>query len=67
MSPPPKLADAERITPGYNSPTVNQLEDKNWYSVRAMVKRSEVIGIMEQLESLGATAILETSIANCRL
>lgn len=65
--PAAQLADAERITPGFNSPTVNQLEDKNWYSVRAMVKRSEVIGIMEQLEALGATAILETSIANCRL
>ncbi|MDZ4657663.1 MAG: ATP phosphoribosyltransferase [Bythopirellula sp.] len=62
-----KLAEAEKITPGYNSPTVNHLEDKNWCSVRAMVKRNEVIGIMEQLEALGATAILETSIANCRL
>jgi ATP phosphoribosyltransferase len=62
-----KLAEAEKITPGYNSPTVNRLEDKNWCSVRAMVKRNEVIGIMEQLEALGATAILETSIANCRL
>jgi ATP phosphoribosyltransferase len=65
--PAAKLAEAEKITPGYNSPTVNRLEDKNWCSVRAMVKRNEVIGIMEQLESLGATAILETSIANCRL
>jgi ATP phosphoribosyltransferase len=65
--PAAKLAEAEKITPGYNSPTVNQLEDKNWCAVRAMVKRNEVISIMEQLESLGATAILETSIANCRL
>jgi ATP phosphoribosyltransferase len=32
-----------------------------------MVKRSEVIGIMEKLEALGAKAILETSINNCRL
>lgn len=62
-----KLAEAEKITPGYNSPTVNRLEDENWCSVRAMVKRGEVIGIMEQLESLGAEAILETAIANCRL
>lgn len=62
-----KLAEAEKITPGYNSPTVNSLEDKKWCAVRAMVKRNEVIGIMEQLEALGATAILETSIANCRL
>ena len=62
-----KLAEAESITPGFNSPTVNKLEDENWCSVRAMVKRGAVIDIMEQLESLGATAILETSIANCRL
>lgn len=65
--PADKLAEAENITPGYNSPTVNRLEDKQWYSVRAMVKRSDVIGIMEELEALGATAILETSITNCRL
>ena len=65
--PSEKLADAEKITPGFNSPTVNRLEDANWHSVRAMVKRGEVIEIMEQLEGLGATAILETAIANCRL
>jgi ATP phosphoribosyltransferase len=65
--PAAKLAEAEQITPGSNSPTINRLEDKKLCSVRAMVKRNEVIGIMEQLEALGATAILETSIANCRL
>jgi ATP phosphoribosyltransferase len=65
--PSDKLAKAEKITPGFNSPTVNRLEEKNWHSVRAMVKRGEVIEIMEQLETLGATAILETEIANCRL
>lgn len=65
--PAAKLAEAERITPGFNSPTVNRLEDEGWYSVRAMVKRGEVIDIMEQLEALGATAILETAIKNCRL
>jgi len=65
--PSDKLAQAEKITPGFNSPTVNRLEDENWHSVRAMVKRGEVIEIMEQLETLGATAILETAIANCRL
>lgn len=65
--PAEKLAEAEKITPGFNSPTVNRLEDENWYSVRAMVRRGEVIDIMEQLEELGATAILETAIANCRL
>jgi ATP phosphoribosyltransferase len=61
------LAAAENITPGFESPTVNRLEEEEWCSVRAMVKRGEVIDVMEQLESLGATAILETAISNCRL
>ena len=61
------LPRAEKITPGFNSPTVNSLEDPDWCSVRVMVKRSEVVTVMEQLEPLGASAILETQIANCRL
>ncbi|MBA2114027.1 ATP phosphoribosyltransferase [Bremerella alba] len=62
-----KLAAAEQITPGFNSPTINPLEDTDWCAVRAMVKRKEVIGVMEKLEELGASAILQTNIANCRL
>lgn len=62
-----KLPEAEAITPGYNSPTVNSLEDASWCSVRVMVKRSEVIEAMEKLEALGASAVLETQINNCRL
>jgi ATP phosphoribosyltransferase len=62
-----KLREAEQITPGFNSPTVSALEDPNWCAVRVMVRRSEVIAIMERLEALGASAILETQITNCRL
>jgi ATP phosphoribosyltransferase len=62
-----KLHEAEQITPGFNSPTVSALEDPNWCAVRVMVRRNEVISIMERLESLGASAILETQITNCRL
>lgn len=62
-----KLAEAEKITPGFNSPTISELEDEGWMSVRAMVKRRDVIEVMERLEQLGATAILETQIVNCRL
>jgi ATP phosphoribosyltransferase len=62
-----KLAEAEKITPGFNSPTVNALEDPAWCAVRVMVRRSEVIEVMEKLEKLGAHAILETQINNCRL
>ena len=62
-----KLAAAEAITPGFNSPTVNALEDEAWCSVRVMVKRGDVIDAMERLEALGAHAIIETPISNCRL
>ena len=62
-----KLPEAEVITPGFNSPTVSSLEDPKWCSVRVMVKRSEVIEVMEKLEAIGASAILETQISNCRL
>ena len=62
-----KLAEAEQITPGFDSPTVSRLENPDWCAVRVMVPRKEVISVMERLEALGAHAILETSIANCRL
>lgn len=62
-----KLEQAEAITPGFNSPTINTLEKEGWCSVRVMVPRKAVIDAMEQLESIGASAILETEIGNCRL
>lgn len=62
-----KLVEAEAITPGFNSPTVNALEDQDWCSVRVMVRRGDVIDAMERLEALGASAIMETPISNCRL
>jgi ATP phosphoribosyltransferase len=61
------LQQAEKITPGFKSPTISALEDPDWCAVKVMVKRAEVISIMEQLEELGASAILETEITNCRL
>lgn len=65
--PKEKLAQAEAVTPGFKSPTVSQLEDPNWCAVRAMVRSKDIISVMEQLEAIGASAILETSIKNCRL
>jgi len=62
-----RLAEAEDITPGFNSPTVSALEETSWCSVRAMVRRNETHEIMEKLESIGASAIIETDISNCRL
>ena len=34
---------------------------------KAGIRRGDVIDVMERLEGIGATAILETQIANCRL
>ena len=62
-----KLTEAESITPGYHSPTVGTLEDPDWASVRVMVRRGDVIDAMERLERVGAGAIFETAITNCRL
>ena len=62
-----RLADAEKITPGFNSPTVMSLEDQAWCAVRAMVKLGDLHSVMERLEAIGATAVIETRIGNCRL
>jgi ATP phosphoribosyltransferase len=62
-----RLAEAEAITPGFKSPTVMALEDSNWCAVRAMVRRGEAHAIIEKLEAIGAVAMIETRIANCRL
>ena len=62
-----RLAEAERITPGFKSPTVMALEDSDWCAVRAMVRRGEAHAIIERLEAIGALAMIETRIANCRL
>jgi ATP phosphoribosyltransferase len=61
------LARAETITPGFNSPTVSSLEDTSLCSVRVMVRRQDIIEVMEKLEQVGASAIFETAITNCRL
>lgn len=62
-----RLVDAEAVTPGYKSPTVSQLEDSDWCAVRVMVRSKDVHTIIEGLAEIGASAILETTIRNCRL
>lgn len=62
-----QLAAAEQITPGFKSPTITSLEDSQWCAVRVMVKTKQITAVMDQLEEVGASAILETPINNCRL
>lgn len=62
-----RLPEAERITPGFQSPTVTALEDPAWCAVRAMVPQKQLGKAMDDLEALGATAIIQFGIENCRL
>ncbi len=55
------------ITPGLESPTVSNLQDRRWCAVRAMVPRGLTNRVMDELYDLGARAILVTDIAACRL
>jgi ATP phosphoribosyltransferase len=58
---------AEKIAPGFESPTISSLEEKDWFAIKVMVKMHEIHEVMDQLEEIGATAIMQTTINNCRL
>ncbi|CAB4954308.1 unannotated protein [freshwater metagenome] len=65
-----KSADLERacsLTPGIESPTISPLQKSDWNAVRAMVKRSDINRIMDELWEVGARGILVTDIHACRL
>ena len=58
---------ATGLTPGIESPTVSPLHREGWVAVQAMVERSEMHRIMDELYDLGARAILVTDIHATRL
>jgi len=62
-----RLAQACKITPGIESPTVSSLQDPKWSAVRSMVLSADVHRIMDELFALGAKGILVTNIHACRL
>jgi ATP phosphoribosyltransferase len=65
---PANLVDAaSKITPGLESPTVSPLRDSEWVAVRVMVPRAETNHVMDELYSLGARAILVTTIHAARI
>jgi ATP phosphoribosyltransferase len=61
------VAQACKITPGIESPTISPLQDSGWAAVRAMVLRKETNQVMDELWDLGARGILVTDIHACRL
>ncbi|WP_390458063.1 ATP phosphoribosyltransferase [Bifidobacterium apicola] len=62
-----RVAMAVGITPGYESPTVSSLHDKQWAAVRAMVPRDQVNNLMDRLYGIGARAILVTALQASRM
>ena len=62
-----ELEAACLLTPGLESPTISPLQKEDWMAVRAMVPRSKVHGVMDELWNLGARGILVTDIHSCRL
>lgn len=62
-----KLEDAVAVAPGFESPTVSPLHDGEWVAVRVMVERDAMNTVMDRLYSIGARAILVTSILACRV
>jgi len=61
------LDTACALTPGIESPTISPLQRSDWSAVRAMVKRSDINRIMDDLWKVGARGILVTDIHACRL
>ncbi len=60
------LDQATSITPGLESPTIAPLADPDWVAVRALVPRSDVNAIMDELAAIVAKAILASDIRFCR-
>ena len=65
--PADKVADAVAVAPGFESPTISPLHDRDWAAVRVMVPRERTNTVMDRLYDIGARAILVTSIHACRI
>ncbi|PZR52781.1 ATP phosphoribosyltransferase [Xylanimonas oleitrophica] len=62
------LVDAAvAVTPGFESPTVSPLHDRDWSAVRVLVPRKEMNRIMDALYDVGARGILVTAVLASRL
>ncbi|MCY7413157.1 MAG: ATP phosphoribosyltransferase [Salinibacterium sp.] len=58
---------ASSITPGLESPTVAPLHDPAWVAVRAMVPTDDTNHVLDDLQELGARAIIVSSIHAARI
>lgn len=70
------LKEVLKITPGRKAATISALESTNhgdadeetdWIAVNAMVEKSQIGNIMDELKNVGATDIIVFEISNCRV
>lgn len=62
-----KVSAAVAITPGFESPTVSPLHDRQWSAVRVMVPKAQVNQLMDRLYAVGARAIIVTALQASRM
>ena len=62
-----KVSAAVSITPGFESPTISPLHDKQWAAVRVMVPKAQVNQLMDRLYDVGARAIIVTALQASRM
>lgn len=62
-----KVSAAVSITPGFESPTISPLHDKQWAAVRVMVPKAQVNRLMDKLYAVGARAIIVTALQASRM
>ena len=65
--PKQRLAEACKITPGIESPTIAPLSNEDWVAVKAMILRKDVNVVMDRLEAIGAKGTIITAIRTCRI
>ncbi|MDO5669707.1 MAG: ATP phosphoribosyltransferase [Corynebacterium sp.] len=61
------LEQASAVTPGLSGPTVSPLAREDMVAVRALVPRKGVNAVMDQLDELGAEAILASELRIARI
>ena len=61
------LEQASAVTPGLSGPTVSPLAREDMVAVRALVPRKGVNSVMDQLDELGAEAILASELRIARI
>ena len=62
-----KVAATVEVTPGFESPTISPLHDKQWAAVRVMVPREKVNQLMDRLYEVGARGIIVTALQASRI